>query len=160
MAVIHLVFHVLWSSRHIVNMGFSPVVRFGVIAACLRCACSVPTPGLIYSPNVRPATRPLGTPVTLPILARANTSCTNSPASRKCWGGGYDINTDLELSWPVTGNTRTVCYACLNVSSRSTNCMPVYTGDYKHHHGTRRKRKTSSRHQRTIPWTDDRGWYV
>lgn len=44
-----------------------------------------------------------------PVQQRdTNPSCTNGPTSRGCWGGGFDINTDSETSWPTTGKTRSV----------------------------------------------------
>jgi hypothetical protein len=38
-----------------------------------------------------------------------DSTCTNSASARSCWGDGFDIDTDSDLSWPVTGNTVSVC---------------------------------------------------
>lgn len=35
--------------------------------------------------------------------AKSHPGCINGPASRGCWGGGFDINTNYEESWPNTG---------------------------------------------------------
>ncbi|KAF2217437.1 carbohydrate-binding module family 20 protein [Cercospora zeae-maydis SCOH1-5] len=35
-------------------------------------------------------------------------TCTNGPNSRRCWSGGFDIDTDFDQDWPETG--RTVSY--------------------------------------------------
>lgn len=42
-----------------------------------------------------------------PVLA---SSCVNTPTSRDCWSGDFDINTDYELKngTPITGRTRYV----------------------------------------------------
>lgn len=32
----------------------------------------------------------------------------NTPSNRACWSTGFNINTDVEVSWPTTGVTRTV----------------------------------------------------
>ena len=34
-----------------------------------------------------------------------NASCTNQPSSRQCWDAGFDIETDVDKTWPVTGRT-------------------------------------------------------
>lgn len=31
--------------------------------------------------------------------------CTNQASSRQCWGGGFDVGTDVDWSWPDTGRT-------------------------------------------------------
>ncbi|KAG4417484.1 hypothetical protein IFR04_009367 [Cadophora malorum] len=33
----------------------------------------------------------------------ADSSCTNGPFTRQCWGNGFSIATDYDKSWPVTG---------------------------------------------------------
>jgi hypothetical protein len=35
----------------------------------------------------------------------ADSSCTNGPFTRQCWGNGFSIATDYDTAWPVTGNT-------------------------------------------------------
>ncbi|KAI5366534.1 putative multicopper oxidase, type 1, carbohydrate binding module family 20, cupredoxin [Septoria linicola] len=52
-------------------------------------------------------TRAPTSPVTTTSAAPTAT-CTNGPDSRGCWNGGFDIDTDFDQDWPVTG--RTVSY--------------------------------------------------
>jgi hypothetical protein len=35
-------------------------------------------------------------------------TCSNGPASRACWQGDFNIDTDMDLEWPDTGKTVTV----------------------------------------------------
>ena len=37
-----------------------------------------------------------------------NSSCASGAASRKCWTEGFSIETDSEISWPITGATKSV----------------------------------------------------
>jgi len=36
-------------------------------------------------------------------LSSRQTSCTHGPDSRDCWDGAFNIGTDSEVAWPVTG---------------------------------------------------------
>ena len=38
-------------------------------------------------------------------LAARQSNCANTPTTRSCWSNGFDISTDSESSWPVTGVT-------------------------------------------------------
>ena len=35
----------------------------------------------------------------------SDSSCTNGPFTRQCWGNGFSIATDYDTKWPVTGKT-------------------------------------------------------
>ncbi|KAM7204229.1 laccase [Naviculisporaceae sp. PSN 640] len=41
----------------------------------------------------------------------------NTPTNRGCWSPGFDINTDFEVSWPVTGVTRTYTLTLTEVNN-------------------------------------------
>ncbi|KAF2425356.1 hypothetical protein EJ08DRAFT_594437 [Tothia fuscella] len=49
----------------------------------------------------------------------ARQTCSNGPASRNCWSGGFDIDTNVYESWPSTGQTVTYDLRITN-----TTCNP------------------------------------
>lgn len=89
-------------------MGLFALIRFGAIAGCIQLAFGAPTPEVITAPQIRHVLPP-DIAIKAPILPRANASCTNSATFRNCWAGGFDITTDSETSYPVTGKTVSVC---------------------------------------------------
>ena len=58
----------------------------------------------------------------LPLLkvASALPSC-NNECNRACWTNGFNIYTDWETRWPITGKTRIVCFITTRVLSSSNH---------------------------------------
>lgn len=54
----------------------------------------------------------------------ADSSCTNGPLTRACWGGGYSIATDFDQKHPTTGVTRSYSLEVTN-----TTCNPDGHGE-------------------------------
>jgi hypothetical protein len=48
--------------------------------------------------------------------ASATATCTNSPTSRNCWNGGYDLDTDFDNNWPNTGRTVSYTFTITNTT--------------------------------------------
>lgn len=46
----------------------------------------------------------------------ADSSCTNGPFTRQCWGSGFSIATDYDTAWPVTGNTASYTLTITNTT--------------------------------------------
>jgi hypothetical protein len=51
----------------------------------------------------KPSGNSTSTNSTSASYAKSHPGCINGPNSRGCWGGGFDINTDYDASWPNTG---------------------------------------------------------
>jgi hypothetical protein len=40
---------------------------------------------------------------------KRDTVCINSPSTRQCWKDSFDISTNYDVAFPITGRTVTVC---------------------------------------------------
>ena len=48
-----------------------------------------------------------------------STGCNHGPAARSCWKGNYNIDTDMDLEWPTTGNVVKVNFQ----GDRTASCI-------------------------------------
>jgi hypothetical protein len=56
------------------------------------------------------------TPSSANTTSSVTPNCVNGPTSRGCWGNGFNINTDREVSWPNTGNTVSYTFHIQNIT--------------------------------------------
>lgn len=56
----------------------------------------------------------------------ARSQCSNSASNRQCWDGVYDVGTDVDQEYPVTG--KTVTY---DIEITNTTCDPDGSGNVK-----------------------------
>lgn len=69
-------------------------------------AAQIPPDHILWGPKGPPSTLvPMVSPTpstSAPALVgERDTVCTNSPISRDCWAGGYNVETDFDRKWPA-----------------------------------------------------------
>ncbi|KAF1364497.1 laccase [Lizonia empirigonia] len=62
-----------------------------------------------------------------------STGCNHGPAARSCWKDNYDVDTDMDLEWPTTGNVVKYHFEITNVTMAPDGFerpMQVFNGQY------------------------------
>lgn len=106
-------------------MGVLSLVHIIIATACVQSTYAVPAYGSASSPPYGRIMSPGGA-LKRQSSSGMNASCTYGPTSRNCWSEGYDISTDSETSWPVTGVTKSVGLSVNYGLMSATNQVLVY----------------------------------